>query len=214
MPNKRLFIFRHGETDWNVAKRFQGHSDIPLNAKGMHQAESLRPLMQLLAPQIVLSSDLSRAFETAKIAVQDLNIHIEAAPELREANLGDVEGMLRDEIVAKWGDGFIERWFDAKDLDFTFPNGETKIEHSDRLILAIETFIYEHSKFERFAISTHGGSVHRLIHSCENPPKESLWVKNANVFEVELRPLAAASADGVTEYKWYFVGHIELNPKD
>src|SRR5688572_15424188 len=143
MTSKRLFVFRHGETDWNVAKRFQGHSDIPLNENGTKQAESLRQLMQSLAPQIVLSSDLSRAFETAKIAVQDLKIHIEAAPELREANLGDVEGMLRDEIIAKWGEGFIERWFDATDLDFVFPNGETKIEHSDRMILAIENFISE-----------------------------------------------------------------------
>lgn len=213
--SKRLFVFRHGETDWNVAKRFQGHSDIPLNANGIRQAESLRPLMKTLAPQAVFSSDLSRAFETAKIATQDLGIHIETAPELREARLGDVEGMLKDEIIARWGEGFIERWFDANDLDFTFPNGESKTSHSERMIKAIEKFIEEHPNFSRIAISTHGGSVHRLIHSCENPPKEAIWVKNANVFEIELRPRdGEPSPLKPTKHKWYFVGHIELNPKD
>jgi probable phosphoglycerate mutase len=167
--------------------------------------------MQSLDPQIVLSSDLSRAFDTAKIATQDLGIHIEAAPELREANLGDVEGMIRDDIIKKWGEDFLERWFDASDLEFVFPNGESKPEHSKRLIDAIEEFVDEHTKFNRFAISTHGGSVHRLIHSCVNAPKESLWVGNANVFEIELR---RSGSKGATKYEWYFVGHIELNPKD
>jgi probable phosphoglycerate mutase len=211
MRSVRLFVFRHGETDWNKQKRFQGHSDVPLNAKGLQQAESLRPLMQTLSPQIALSSDLSRAFDTAKIAMQDLGIHIETAPELREARLGDVEGMVRDDIIAKWGEDFLERWFDAGDLDFVFPNGESKPEHSQRLISAIEEFVDEHGKFERFAISTHGGSVHRLIHSCVNAPQESLWVGNANVFEIELQPAKSGSA---TKYEWYFIGHIELNPKD
>lgn len=207
MNEKRLYVFRHGETDWNRQKRFQGHSDVPLNENGILQAESLRPLMQQLRPQIVFSSDLSRAFETAKIATQDLNLHIETAPDLREARLGDVEGLLRDEVLARWGEDFIERWFDAEDLEFVFPNGESKMQHSQRLKSAIEQFVHEHSQLERFAISTHGGSVHRLIHSCSNPPQESLWIGNANVFEIVLQPQK-------DHFHWLFVGHIELNPEN
>ena len=98
----QIYIFRHGETDWNRERRFQGHTDVPLNLKGREQALELKSHLQRLNPEIILSSDLSRALETAKIASEGMSIPIHISESLREARLGAPEGMLRDEILKKY----------------------------------------------------------------------------------------------------------------
>lgn len=196
---KSLYIFRHGETDWNKAKRFQGHSDIDLNDLGRAQAEALQRLLKRLNPQIIFSSDLSRAVNTAKIAAALIDVKILTTPDLREANLGDMEGMLRDDIVAKYGEGFIEQWFDPNHTDFTFPGGESKTSHLERLIRTIEEYMSQHPEYERYGISTHGGSVHRLIHHCSNAPKERLFVTNGTLYEIEVN---------VVSGEWLYKGQL------
>ena len=191
MTKKSLYIFRHGETDWNKAKRFQGHSDIDLNDLGREQAANLQSILAHVHPQVILSSDLSRAHNTAKIAATKLlavqpEIRIITTPDLREAHLGDVEGLERDVIVERYGEGFIEKWFDPLHIDFAFPNGETKADHLERLIRTINWLLETYSEFDRFAISTHGGSVHRLIHHCKNPPQDRVFVTNGSLHEIEV----------------------------
>src|ERR1700749_4512270 len=108
---KRAILFRHGETDWNVEERFQGHIDVPLNENGRAQA---RGLVEKLAPmglQVILSSDLSRALETARIAARGLGgIAVEIDPRLREAHLGGAQGLTREEIEKKFGLELVHRW--------------------------------------------------------------------------------------------------------
>ena len=74
MPLIRLYLFRHGETEYNRQWRFQGHLDIPLNSKGERQAGDLVPLLAPLNLQAMLSSDLKRASQTARIVAQCLGI--------------------------------------------------------------------------------------------------------------------------------------------
>ena len=69
--NKRLIIMRHGQTDWNVENRFQGHSDIPLNQVGEFQVRHAAPLIAQMNPTKLISSDLGRAVSTAR-ALADL----------------------------------------------------------------------------------------------------------------------------------------------
>ncbi len=65
---RRLFLVRHGETDWNEARRLQGASDIPLNDKGRDQARDAAPVLaRIAAVNNIVASDLSRAQETAQI---------------------------------------------------------------------------------------------------------------------------------------------------
>ncbi|MEK6554262.1 MAG: histidine phosphatase family protein [Bdellovibrionota bacterium] len=204
MSKKSLYIFRHGETDWNKAKRFQGHSDIDLNALGREQAANLQSVLAQVHPQVILSSDLSRAHNTAKIAAIKLlavqpKIEIITTPLLREAHLGDVEGLERDVIIERYGEEFIERWFDPKHVDFAFPNGETKMAHLERLIKTINDLLQSHSHLDRFAISTHGGSVHRFIHHCENPPQERIFVTNGSLHHIEIE---------LSTKKWFYRGQI------
>ncbi|GAA1931629.1 phosphatase PhoE [Microbacterium aoyamense] len=103
-----LFLVRHGETDWNRDRRIQGSTDIPLNDTGRGQARdaaaALRDELGDAAP-VVVSSDLSRARETAEIIAEQLGVPLGTAyPELRERAYGDAEGLGTEEFHARWGD--------------------------------------------------------------------------------------------------------------
>jgi len=91
---------RHGETDWNVAGRWQGHTDIPLNSTGREQAHVVAETLRHAGLGGVVSSDLSRARETARIVATRLGldlVYVDAS--LRERAFGPFEGLTRDECV-------------------------------------------------------------------------------------------------------------------
>lgn len=88
----KIFLIRHGETEWNVQQRLQGEKDIPLNSTGKQQAESLREKLSHIQFHAAYSSDLSRALETAEIVLGKKQIPITKTPSLRETKLGAWEG--------------------------------------------------------------------------------------------------------------------------
>src|SRR4051812_29193375 len=98
-----LFLFRHGQTDWNVQERFQGHIDIPLNDQGRVQARGLVPALRQSLIEAVLSSDLTRALETAQIVADALDLPVYQEVGLREAFLGAAQGLTRQEIEEQFG---------------------------------------------------------------------------------------------------------------
>ncbi len=89
----RWFIVRHGETEWNVVGRIQGHSDIPLSRKGREQAHTVARRLAAAPLDVVYCSDLSRASETARIILGDRDIPLHATAELRERDYGVFEGL-------------------------------------------------------------------------------------------------------------------------
>jgi probable phosphoglycerate mutase len=104
-----LILVRHGETDWNRDRRIQGSTDIPLNDTGRQHARDaaavLREQLGPDAPVVVVSSDLSRARETAEILAGDLGVRVSGLyPDLRERAYGEAEGISADEFLARWGD--------------------------------------------------------------------------------------------------------------
>src|SRR5687767_15916178 len=99
----RLYIFRHGETDWNLARRIQGHTDIALNERGRDQARDLANRLERYPIQAILSSDLARARETAEIVARRSDVPVFVDERLREASLGDAEGLTVDEAIARFG---------------------------------------------------------------------------------------------------------------
>ena len=104
-----LILVRHGETDWNRDRRIQGSTDIPLNDTGRQQARdagaALREQLGLDAPVVVVSSDLSRARETAEIIARELGTRVSRLyPDLRERAYGEAEGISAEEFLARWGD--------------------------------------------------------------------------------------------------------------
>ena len=103
-----LTLIRHGETDWNLARRIQGSTDIPLNETGRAQARAagiaLREGRDAATPVTVVSSDLSRARETAAIIAAELGAATPRVyPGLRERAYGEAEGLDVDELFRRWG---------------------------------------------------------------------------------------------------------------
>lgn len=153
MPT-RLLVIRHGETAWNRERRWQGHLDIDLNARGMAQAASLGPALAGEHIDAVYASDLQRACKTAAglVAGRDLVVQIDAA--LRERAFGTLEGMLHTEVAAADPAGYA-RW-QAHDPDYNPPGGETLTAFYERVLTAITTIATRHTG-ETVAIVTHGG---------------------------------------------------------
>jgi broad specificity phosphatase PhoE len=88
-----LLLVRHGETDWNAERRWQGHADVPLNERGRDQAERLAEELENARVDAVYSSDLSRARETAEIVGARLGVPVVLDPALREIDVGSREGL-------------------------------------------------------------------------------------------------------------------------
>ena len=165
MKVKNIYVIRHGETDWNKDNRFQGQSDIPLNAKGLDQAQALVPLMSQLQIDSVYSSSLSRAYKTAEIAVQDLKLSIQKDDRLKETQLGQVEGLTMDEIIALVGEEAIAKWrsYEERLLDFRFPDGESKRQMMYRA-RAVLLEIAQNSSRNQIAVFAHGMLMRALTY--------------------------------------------------
>ena len=120
-----LFLFRHGETDWNREGRLQGHTDTTLNATGLAQAQALAESLRPHRLEVVVSSDLARAQTTARIVAEALAVPLFIEAGLRETNVGAAEGLLWADAKTRFGEGLTERWY--SDGDVAFPGGETGI---------------------------------------------------------------------------------------
>jgi len=185
------YIFRHGQTDWNLQTRFQGHTDIPLNATGEAQALELRKLLADKKLQWIHSSDLDRAQKTALIVRDQQQIQITTTAELRECNLGSLEGLYTTQVIDKIGRAALDQWYSFKpeDQGFRFPGGESKAEHAARLMKSLNEFALAHADLTHIGISTHGGSLRRFLQSATNPPTVPMRIENCAVHEFRFDPL-------------------------
>jgi alpha-ribazole phosphatase len=153
-----LLLARHGETDWNRARRWQGHADRPLTARGRMQAADLAARLADIPLDAVYSSDLRRARETAEPVATTHGLKLVQLPELREVNVGSWQGLTRDEAEIRFPAGF-ERW---REGGTGWDDGESYGEMSARILAAVEGIANEH-RGGRALIVTHGGPI-RAIH--------------------------------------------------
>lgn len=177
-----VYLVRHGITDWNVQRKMQGHTNIPLNELGRGQATSLQTFFKSNPIEKVFSSDLDRAFQTAQISSQFKDIP--KMPELREVLLGTIEGQTEQEVVSQFGQASWDHWVSVKpEANFAFPGGETHQQSVQRFKTQIEDIIRKHA-FQKAAIYTHGLMIRRLAHHL-NPSLEGvLEIPNCGVFEL------------------------------
>lgn len=102
-----ITFVRHGNTDWNVEKRAQGHSLNPLNETGRRQAAAVAGRLAEQSWDVLISSDLPRAQETAEIIAARIGMPIARLdPRIREIGRGQIEGTVEAERIAKWGSGW------------------------------------------------------------------------------------------------------------
>lgn len=131
-----ITIIRHGETIWNAEKRIQGHQNSQLNENGITQAELVAEALTKREFDVLISSDLGRAAQTAQIINAKLQLPLEYNSRLRERSFGKVEGMNFAEMKARYPDEFNR--YKARDPKFAFPGGESLEQLFNRVTSEIE----------------------------------------------------------------------------
>ncbi len=161
MAKNRVVLWRHGQTDWNIVNRFQGHSDIPLNEVGMYQAQHAAVLLAGMNPTSIISSDLGRAQATAGELAKLVNLPVISDIDLRETNGGNWEGKTGKENRAEDFANFV-RWIDGDDNP-AGGIGETRSEVADRAVRAIEKALARGGEDQLLIIATHGGTARCVL---------------------------------------------------
>jgi len=176
---RTLFLFRHGETDWNREGRLQGHTDTPLNQTGLVQAQALSEILRPHRLDAVVSSDLSRARNTAQIVAEALGLPLFTDAGLRETDVGAAEGLLWSDAKTRFGEGLTERWY--SDGDVAFPGGETGTETRIRGLAALQRFAAA-QPFRRIGVSTHGAMLRQLMKHALPAGSPPTPVRNTTLF--------------------------------
>lgn len=155
-----FYIVRHGETDWNVQKKLQGQTDIPLNDMGINQAKELAKEIKHIHFDEIISSDLLRARKTAEIIALERDLEVKTTQILRERMYGKMEGMTRNEMHELY-----KNWKELTEKEkwgHKIVNEETLEEASIRFITYLrETAIANPSK--NILIVCHGGLMRPFL---------------------------------------------------
>jgi broad specificity phosphatase PhoE len=148
-----LLLARHGETDWNRDGRFQGHADTSLNARGREQAHELAE--EVNGVEVIYSSDLKRAIETAEVVAERLGLEVTVDSRLRERGFGAWEGLTRAEIEASFSEEF-DRWRSGHG------GGAPDAEAQEAFAARIEAFLTDvlaRHPDQTVLVIAHGGSI-------------------------------------------------------
>jgi probable phosphoglycerate mutase len=198
----RFIILRHGETQWNIDSRIQGHSDSELTGAGRAQAEALARRMEREAFDVLLSSDLGRALATARIIAGRTRHALVADARFRERSFGVAEGLTYGELDHEYPEVFSK--VRETDPDFAIPGGESRRQFYERVRSAFEGAAAEHAG-RRVAVVAHGGvlaSLYRLIHGLGIATPHPIPIVNAS--------FNAVAFDGVrwSVEAWGDTGHL------
>lgn len=158
----RLLLTRHGQTDWNIAGRYQGQSDVPLNQTGQLQAGQIAQRLSRETIHAIYSSDLSRAADTAQKIInlqrQSPVLHMDSR--WRELSFGDWEGLTYKEMSAHSPELFSNWMADPKNI--STPNGETLTQLAERVKSAFDEIKNNH-KDQTVLVVAHSGSLQTLL---------------------------------------------------
>jgi len=154
-----ILLARHGETDWNAERRWQGHTDRPLNQRGREQARALAERLDGTRLAGVYSSDLERARETARAVAERHRLPHHLVRELREVDVGSWSGMTKSEAAERDPDGY-RRWTNGHP---GWSDGETYEQMSARVIDAVRKIAARHPDVPALVVA-HGGPI-RALHA-------------------------------------------------
>lgn len=193
-----FYIVRHGQTNWNILGKTQGHGNSDLTPKGEEQAKELaESLCENHNIDYIFSSDLGRAVQTAEILGKSLNIEVNETPALREMGFGKWEGLLIDEIKNEYADVY-KTWRNEPHL-VNIPEGETLHVIKER----VDNFISElNEKYDNkhILLVTHSVTVRVMLLSFLNSGMENIYrIKQDN------------TALNIVEYRDYGPVIIKMN---
>jgi broad specificity phosphatase PhoE len=138
----RIFLIRHGETEWNRLRRFQGQTDIDLNERGRVQVDSIALALKDIHLEAIYSSPLRRAMETAMAINRYHQLDIEKREGLMEMNIGEFEG-LDPNLLREKETEFLRLWL-KEPSSLRMPKGESLIEVQERAWKVIEEIVETH----------------------------------------------------------------------
>ena len=127
----------------------------------------------------MVSSDLVRAWTTARIVAEGLGVPLIGAPGLRETSIGEAEGLYWPEVKSRFGEALTERWF--TDDNAAFPGGETGLETRSRGLAALQRFVLE-QPYRRIGVSTHGAMVRQLMRHALPPGSPPAKTRNTVLY--------------------------------
>lgn len=156
----RLIVVRHGQTLWNLERKYQGHSDIALTDKGIKQAEAVAARLAEEKIDAVYASDLSRAFKTAACIADKHGLTVQVVPALREIKFGDWEGLTYEQISEQWPGLLGKLWTTPDELQI--PGGESFQQLKERAYAAIEKIVAAHPD-QTVIVVAHGGTIGTIL---------------------------------------------------
>ena len=157
---RRVILWRHGQTSWNVERRFQGTTDVELTGTGVTQARRAAQLLVHLKPDAIVASDLARAANTAAelAALTGLDVTLEEG--LRETYAGVWQGLTHDEIVSRYGEEYAA-WKRGEPV--RRGGGELETEVADRAAPVVEHSADKLSDGGILVVVSHGGTIRTTI---------------------------------------------------
>ncbi|GAA3974208.1 histidine phosphatase family protein [Actinomadura viridis] len=165
VPGKRrIVLWRHGQTAWNVEQRFQGKSDIPLDETGVRQAARAARLLAGLRPTALLASPLQRASDTARALSEIVGLTVRYDPDLMERDGGRWEGLTAAEIRERYPD---------EHAAWQPPGGETGAQVAKRVSAALDRALDDLPPTGLLVVASHGAAIRLGMSAMLGLPEET-----------------------------------------
>ena len=168
----KVVFIRHGETKWNADGRSQGQSDVALSDTGRAQAALLADHFPVEKIDVIYSSDLVRAFDTALAVAGRFGLPVHREPAFREISFGDWEGLTYAQIVAKWPEA-MDHFLQRPDL-LDIPHGESFATVQCRAVKRLNELIQE-NEGKTVAVTAHGAVLRTLLAAALHMPLRYVW---------------------------------------
>lgn len=199
---KEFYIFRHGESTYNVLGKIQGRTnDSELTEKGKQQAQKVGRVLRDKKIEVLISSPLKRAVQTAEIVNKFIHAPMFFDEHFTEVNVGIIEGLHYKEAIALYADDYA-KWKnkDNKYPDFCFEGGETRRQVKERVFAGLSKWA-EDPSYQKIAIASHGIMISQMMNAlglgCDS-------VENCSILHV-----------GYSSNKWFFIEIIsQCNEED
>ncbi len=183
-----IWWVRHGTTDWNAEKRWQGHTDLPLNERGRELAMLLAPRLRNVSFDECWSSDLQRSSETARLALPGRELRFDQR--LREIPMGYLEGKTWNEVEPEIQRAVEDWWHDP--YGSPFPGGPESLTQVTERVKAWQS---ERPKDGRIIVFTHGGIIRCMLWDIFGPPNDkhnwAMELGNTGIVRIRYTPQCA-----------------------
>jgi alpha-ribazole phosphatase len=163
---------RHGQTSWNQEGKYQGHSDISLNERGIKQGNLVAKRLAKEKISAIYSSDLLRAQQTAEAIAEYHGLSVITKPEFREINFGIWEGLTYQEIMADWSEILTAMY--SKPGEIGPPQGESFQVVKQRVTRSLQECIAEHQE-QTIVLVSHGGTMRVLLCAALGIGLDKMW---------------------------------------